>query len=107
MRPAFSQAATTVQQNVLGTTLQLCCTGVGYTRNGYCRVPRNDGGNHSVCAIVTDEFLQYSTQQGNDLITPLPPYFSGILLLQYRICMYVCVYTNDSIVCCLNRIKRW
>ncbi|EON67113.1 hypothetical protein W97_06366 [Coniosporium apollinis CBS 100218] len=39
----------------------------GYTRNGYCEVPPEDGGNHSVAAIVTDEFLEFSAARGNDL----------------------------------------
>lgn len=67
------------QLNVLGTRLQLCCGNTGYTREGFCYVPKHDRGNHSVCAIVTDEFLEFSLSQGNDLITPNPMYqFSGL-----------------------------
>ena len=57
------------QLNVLGTNLQLCCSNTGYTRKGFCYVPEIDFGNHSVCAIMTDEFLQFSKKQGNDLIS--------------------------------------
>jgi len=60
------------QFNVLGTPLQLCCGHTGYTRKGFCYVPEIDFGNHSVCAIMTDEFLQFSKSQGNDLISPAP-----------------------------------
>jgi uncharacterized protein (DUF2237 family) len=67
------------QKNVLGTTLKLCCGNTGYTREGFCYVPHADIGNHSVCAIVTDEFLQYSLSRGNDLISANPMYqFSGL-----------------------------
>lgn len=67
------------QLNVLGTPLQLCCNNTGYTRKGFCYVPESDYGNHSVCAVITDEFLQFSKAQGNDLITPNPLYdFAGL-----------------------------
>lgn len=39
----------------------------GFLRNGYCEVPPEDFGNHSVAAIVTDEFLDFSASQGNNL----------------------------------------
>ncbi|KAF2494262.1 hypothetical protein BU16DRAFT_512692 [Lophium mytilinum] len=39
----------------------------GFTRNGYCEVPPSDSGNHSVAAVLSDEFLDYSASQGNDL----------------------------------------
>ena len=43
-------------------------------------MPDADVGNHSVCAVMTDEFLQFSLQQGNDLITPWPSMaFPGLL----------------------------
>lgn len=68
-----------IQLNVLGTRLELCCRNAGFTREGYCYVPESDFGNHSVCAVMTDEFLQYSKAQGNDLITPNPAYdFAGL-----------------------------
>ena len=65
--------------NVLDKPLQLCCGNTGYTREGFCYVPDSDFGNHSVCAIVTDEFLTYSAQMGNDQSTPRPEYdFDGL-----------------------------
>lgn len=67
------------ETNVLGGPLQLCCGNTGYTREGFCYVPEADFGNHSVCAVMTDEFLQYSKSLGNDLITPNPMYdFKGL-----------------------------
>ncbi|WP_076923660.1 DUF2237 domain-containing protein [Pseudoalteromonas sp. EB27] len=67
------------QFNVLGTRLKLCCGNGGYTREGFCYVPESDLGNHSVCAIMTDDFLQFSKSQGNDLISPNPLYdFEGL-----------------------------
>lgn len=66
-------------KNVLGEPLQLCCGNSGFTREGFCYTPVGDFGNHSVCAIVTNEFLEYSRAAGNDLITPRPEYdFPGL-----------------------------
>lgn len=63
-----------MQQNVLGTALETCSTDptTGYLRDGNCTAAQSDPGRHEVCAIVTEEFLQYSKAQGNDLITPRP-----------------------------------
>jgi len=60
--------------NVLNTPLESCCTNpmTGYFRDGFCRTRPEDTGTHVVCAIVTDEFLEFSKQQGNDLIKPIP-----------------------------------
>tara|TARA_R110000868_G_scaffold26264_3_gene101408 strand:- start:465 stop:833 length:369 start_codon:yes stop_codon:yes gene_type:complete len=66
-------------KNVLGKPLKLCCGNGGYTREGFCYVPASDLGNHSVCVVMTTEFLQFSKQQGNDLSTPMPEYdFPGL-----------------------------
>lgn len=43
----------------------------GFLRNGYCEVPASDFGNHAIAAEVTEEFLDYSAKQGNDL-RPIP-----------------------------------
>jgi len=67
-------------KNVFGEPLGLCCGNSGYTREGFCYVPENDLGNHSVCAIMTDEFLSYSKSCGNDLSTAIPQYqFPGLV----------------------------
>ncbi|WP_100643618.1 DUF2237 family protein [Alteromonas facilis] len=66
-------------RNVLGGPLHLCCGNTGYTREGFCYVPASDVGNHSVCAIMNDDFLAFSKARGNDLITPQPQYgFPGL-----------------------------
>ena len=64
----------TNQLNVLGTDIQICGTNpkTGYYRDGCCNTGPKDSGIHTVCAIVTEEFLDYSRLQGNDLITPRP-----------------------------------
>ena len=60
--------------NVLGEPLSSCCSTkvTGFYRDGYCRTGSQDLGRHVICAIVTDEFLNFSKLRGNDLITPLP-----------------------------------
>lgn len=44
----------------------------GYFRDGCCNTGLQDVGSHVVCAIVTDEFLEYSRSKGNDLVSPRP-----------------------------------
>jgi uncharacterized protein (DUF2237 family) len=60
--------------NVLGGTLQCCCENpaTGFYRDGFCRTGPGDLGLHTVCAIMTSEFLEFSLSRGNDLITPRP-----------------------------------
>jgi len=64
-------------KNVLGSELVSCKEGTGFYRNGFCHTGADDHGTHVVCAIVTEEFLQYTKSQGNDLITPRS-YFPGL-----------------------------
>ncbi len=63
-----------MDKNVLGTELRCCCTSpiTGFYRDGYCKTDEMDTGTHTVCAIVTEEFLKYSASKGNDLMTPMP-----------------------------------
>lgn len=68
-------------KNVLGGKLQSCCFEplTGYFRDGYCRTDLSDRGTHTVCAIVTKEFLEYTKSKGNDLSTPFPQFnFPGL-----------------------------
>ena len=60
--------------NVLGEPLETCSLDplTGFLRDGDCRVGPNDLGRHGVCAQVTDAFLEYTKNRGNDLSTPLP-----------------------------------
>ncbi len=59
---------------MLGGPLQTCSSDpeTGYLRDGHCRHLVRDPGRHEVCAVVTDEFLRYARDRGNDLITPRP-----------------------------------
>ncbi len=68
-------------KNVLGTELQSCCFDpmTGYFRDGFCKTRADDYGSHTVCAVTTKEFLDYSKAMGNDLSTPRPEYnFPGL-----------------------------
>lgn len=67
--------------NVLGTKLQVCGLDpiTGWKRNGCCETDLTDQGIHTVCALVTEPFLAFSKQQGNDLSTPRPEFgFQGL-----------------------------
>ncbi len=67
--------------NVLGGKLELCSNApmTGYFRDGCCNTGQMDGGLHSVCAVMTQEFLAMSKYLGNDLSTPRPEYgFAGL-----------------------------
>jgi len=68
--------------NVFGEPLMVCGTSpiTGAFRNGCCDTGPFDVGTHTVCAIVTQAFLDYSKQRGNDLTRPLPQYnFPGLV----------------------------
>ncbi len=68
-------------KNVIGTFLEACCMDplTGFYRNGGCDTGPEDIGLHVVCAQMTKEFLDFSVQKGNDLVTPMPEYdFPGL-----------------------------
>jgi uncharacterized protein (DUF2237 family) len=68
-------------KNVLGGALETCSTDplTGWKRDGCCDTDAADRGMHVVCAVVTDEFLDFSIAAGNDLSTPRPEYrFPGL-----------------------------
>ena len=68
-------------RNVLGGELQSCSERpmTGFFRNGCCETSHEDVGMHTVCAVMTAEFLAYSKSVGNDLSTPVPEYgFAGL-----------------------------
>jgi len=60
--------------NVLGDELETCSIDplTGWFRDGCCNTDRNDRSLHTVCCIVTKEFLEFALSRGNDLITPAP-----------------------------------
>lgn len=67
--------------NVLGAALAPCSTDplTGYFRNGACDTCAQDQGSHTVCAVLTAEFLAWSKYVGNDLSTPRPEFdFPGL-----------------------------
>lgn len=66
-------------KNVLGGPLALCGEDpvTGWTRSGCCETGLEDVGSHTVCAVMTDEFLRFSAGRGNDLSTPRPG-FEGL-----------------------------
>jgi uncharacterized protein (DUF2237 family) len=69
------------QRNVLGGPLEPCGTDpvTGYYRDGCCDTCPDDLGSHTVCAVVTTEFLAHQQQVGNDLVTARPEYrFPGL-----------------------------
>ena len=69
------------EHNVLGGPLEPCGTDpmTGYTRDGSCSSGPDDLGSHTVCAVVSGEFLEMQRQLGNDLSTPRPEYdFPGL-----------------------------
>ncbi|MCF8366471.1 MAG: DUF2237 domain-containing protein [Bacteroidales bacterium] len=68
-------------KNILGTELIACSSNpvTGFYRDGKCRTGATDFGTHTVFAIMTEAFLRFSFDQGNDLISPAPKYmFPGL-----------------------------
>ncbi|GAB3588125.1 DUF2237 domain-containing protein [Amycolatopsis endophytica] len=71
----------TTDRNVLGGDLEPCGTDpmTGYYRDGCCTTGDDDLGSHTVCTVVTKEFLEFQRGVGNDLSTPRPEYgFPGL-----------------------------
>lgn len=67
--------------NVLGGALVSCSTDpmTGWFRDGCCRTDLEDAGRHTVCAVMTDDFLEFTRSMGNDLTTPFPVHgFPGL-----------------------------
>jgi uncharacterized protein len=70
------------ERNVLGGPLAACGTDplTGFYRDGCCRTGPEDRGSHTICAVVTAEFLEHQQGIGNDLVTPIPLYgFPGLV----------------------------
>ena len=68
-------------RNVLGDQLEICSISpmTGFFRDGCCDTSGEDVGSHTVCAVMTAEFLAFSKSAGNDLSTPMPQYgFAGL-----------------------------
>jgi uncharacterized protein len=70
------------ERNVLGGELEPCGTDpmTGFFRDGCCSTGPEDLGSHTICAVMTAEFLAHQRGIGNDLSTPMPQYaFPGLL----------------------------
>jgi len=70
------------ERNVLGEPLQSCGTDplTGFYRDGCCSTGPEDLGSHTICAVVTEQFLEHQRQIGNDLSTPMALYgFPGLV----------------------------
>jgi uncharacterized protein (DUF2237 family) len=69
-------------RNVLGGELEPCGTDplTGFFRDGTCETCAEDYGSHTICGVVTTEFLEHQRRIGNDLVTPVPAYrFPGLV----------------------------
>ena len=70
-----------LQANVHGDPLEVCSLEpvTGFFRDGYTTTGPDDVGSHTVCAVLTEEFLEHQRRLGNDLVTPMPEYgFAGL-----------------------------
>ena len=70
------------ERNVLGGELEVCGTDpmTGFFRDGCCSTGPEDLGSHTICAVVSAEFLEHQRSIGNDLGTPMPAYrFPGLV----------------------------
>ena len=68
-------------RNIFGEPIATCASAplTGFKRDGCCSADPYDTGNHAVCAVLTEAFLGYTAEQGNDLSTPRPEYgFPGL-----------------------------
>jgi uncharacterized protein len=78
---AMSAPDPTPERNVLGGDLEPCGTDpmTGFYRDGCCSTGPEDRGSHTVCTVVSAEFLSLQQELGNDLVTPRPEYdFPGL-----------------------------
>ena len=69
------------QRNVLGSEIAPCSVDpvTGFFRDGCCNPSPEDAGSHTVCVVMTAEFLAFSKARGNDLSTPMPQFqFPGL-----------------------------
>ena len=82
INPSHDRAELKQDRNVLGEPLISCSTSplTGFFRDGCCRTGPDDVGVHTVCAVMTPEFLEFTVTAGNDLVTPHPEWnFPGLV----------------------------
>jgi len=80
--PSATPPARAPERNVLGGPLASCSTSplTGFFRDGCCRTGPADEGVHTVCAVMTADFLEFTVAAGNDLVTPRPQWgFPGLV----------------------------
>ena len=81
-RPADPSRGKKPDRNVLGLPLAPCSSQplTGFFRDGCCRTGPDDVGQHTVCAVMTKDFLKFTVAAGNDLVTPRPEWgFLGLV----------------------------
>ena len=67
--------------NIFGDEIDACCHDpvTGFFRDGFCNTDEHDFGSHVVCVEITEDFLKFSKEMGNDLSTPRPEFdFPGL-----------------------------
>jgi hypothetical protein len=82
-KPLASARSTKPDRNVLGGELVECSRDpvTGFFRDGCCRTNREDVGVHTVCCVMTEDFLIFTVEAGNDLVTPHPEWeFPGLVV---------------------------
>jgi uncharacterized protein (DUF2237 family) len=82
INPSHDRAEPKRDRNVLGEPLISCSTSplTGFFRDGCCRTGPDDVGVHTVCAVMTPDFLEFTVAAGNDLVTPHPEWnFPGLV----------------------------
>ena len=96
-----------IQKNVLGSDLQDCSSDpmTGFYRDGCCNTGLGDSGTHTVCAIISDEFLEYSLNKGNDLITPRPEFGFPGLKAGDGWCLCALRWEEARVAGCAPRVK--
>ncbi len=80
--PRISDTAAVAELNVMGEPLEPCGMDpvTGFFRDGCCNTGPEDRGSHTICAVVTEEFLEHQQLIGNDLTTPMREYgFPGLV----------------------------
>ena len=93
--------------NVLGNALELCSNDpkTGFFRDGHCNTCAADQGSHTVCAVMTDEFLAFSKYVGNDLSTPRPEFGFGGLKPGDQWCLCASRFLQAADEGCAPRVK--
>ena len=96
-----------VALNVFGEPLIPCSFEplTGFLRDGCCKTNEDDVGSHLVCAVVTKDFLQFSLEKGNDLITPRTEYQFPGLVAGDRWCLCISRWVEAMNAQCAPLIK--